>query len=110
MPYPLSSAPPDSSELSWTPLALLGGLGASCLKVIRRKQWGRVGKPQRAASSSEMASPHCLPAPAEGTKGPVAAQSQAAGGEPAWAAAEMATGLVAGMAGNWRLSSFISQQ
>ena len=32
------------------------------------------------------------------------------GGRPVWAAAEMATGLVAGMAGNWKLSPSISQR
>lgn len=37
-------------------------------------------------------------------------KAKALGGRPAWAAAAMATGLVAGMAGDWKLSPSISQR
>lgn len=72
---------------------------------------GGRGKPQQAAPSSERG-PSMLPAQPLlwEQKALWTFKAKALGGRPAWAAAAMATGLVAGMAGDWKLSPSISQR
>ena len=95
-------ATPESSLWPESPLRFLGYLASEAVShSALTRLWFRC--PQ--ASSPGTRSP-----PLQSPALRMGVQSKEPGGRPVWAAAEMATGLVAGMAGNWKLSPSISQR